>query len=103
MKPILDCLVSYFGLDEEERPTYRRYFCYHVAAGPGPTAGGGVAWITTLALSDESERCTYCRTMHPVAEGGPAAALTEAIQYLDMHHGPDRLRKVLSDVRGLTG
>src|SRR5947209_262608 len=101
MKPILDCLVSYFGLNEEGRPTYRRYFCYHVVAGPGPKAGGGVAWITVLAVHNEAERCTYCRTMHPVAEGGPAAALAEAIHYLDMHHGQDRLRKEQSDIRGL--
>ena len=71
---ILDCLVSYFGLDEAERPTYQRYFHYHIIAGPGPTAGSGVASITTLAIYDKVERCTSCPNFHVVGSGGPAAA-----------------------------
>ena len=39
---MLDCLVSYFGLDDNERPTYQRHFCCHVVAGPGPRTGSGV-------------------------------------------------------------
>jgi hypothetical protein len=100
---ILDCLVSYFGLQESGRPGYRRYFCYHVLAGPGPTEGAGVASVTTLAVHDEAERCTYCQTFHTVEAGGPAAALAVAIRYLDSYHGTDRLRKVQSAVRGLPG
>src|SRR5947209_4860456 len=103
MQTILDCVVNYFGLDEEDRPTYRRYFCYHVVAGPGPTAGAGVAWITTLAVHSADERCTYCRTMHPAETGGPAAALAAAVRYLDAYHGHNRLRKVQSLIRGLAG
>ena len=38
MTRMLDCLVNYFGLDEDEQPGYRRYFCYHVIAGPGAAA-----------------------------------------------------------------
>ena len=34
MTEMLDCLVSYIGLDENERPTYQRYFCYHIVAAP---------------------------------------------------------------------
>ena len=101
MTAILDCLLSYFGLDEDERPGTRRYFCYHIVAGPGPTTGAGVASITTLALNDESQRCTYCRNFHTVQAGGPAAAMAAAIQYLDDHHAQDHLRKVQSDIRGL--
>jgi hypothetical protein len=101
MKRMLDCLVNYFGLDEDERPTYRRYFSYHVVAGPGPTAGSGVAFITTLAVHDEAERCTYCPRVHTVKAGGPAAALAEAVRYLDAHHERDHLRRVQSDIRGL--
>ena len=56
MNRILDCLVSYFGLDEKERPTYRRYFQYHIVAGPGAAAGSGVASITTLAIFDDAQR-----------------------------------------------
>src|SRR5262245_19593792 len=103
MTRILDCLVSYFGLDEDERPSFRRYFCYHIVAGPGPTAGAGVASVTTLAVHDESERCTYCRKVHTVEAGGPAAALAEAVRYLDTYHEQDRLRKVQSEIRGLQG
>jgi hypothetical protein len=99
----LDCLVSYFGLDENERPSYRRYFCYHIVAGPGPTADAGVASITTLAIHDENERCTYCQNFHTVERGGPPAAIAKAIRYLDAYHGNDRLRRVQSESRGLSG
>src|SRR5262245_25924191 len=101
MAQILDCLVSYFGLDENERPTYRRYFCYHIFAGPGPTAGAGIAVVTTLAVHDEDQRCTSCRHFFAVPTGGPAAALATAAHYLDAYHQRDHLRKVWSDIRGL--
>jgi hypothetical protein len=101
MTGILDCCVNYFGLDENERPGYRRYFCYHILAGPGPTAGAGVASITTLAVHDENERCTSCTYFHVVESGGPASAMAAALRYLDAYHQQDHLRKVLSDVRRL--
>jgi hypothetical protein len=101
MKRLLDCLVSYFGLDEGERPTYRRYFCYHIVAGPGPTAGSGIASITTLAIYNEAERCTSCQNFHVVDTGGPAAALASAIGYLDAYHGKDHVRRTQSEVRSL--
>jgi hypothetical protein len=100
---MLDCMVNYFGLDEDERPGYRRYICYHIVAGPGPTLGAGVASITTLAISDENERCTYCRHLHAVDTGGPAAALAKAIRYLDAYHGSDRVRRIQSAIRDLGG
>ena len=103
MAPMLDCLVSYFGLDEYGQPSDWRYFCYHVLAGPGPTAGAGVAAIVTVAVYDETQRCTYCKNFHTVEAGGPEAALAAAIRYLDAYHGQDRLRKVLSATRGLSG
>jgi hypothetical protein len=103
MKRILDCLVNYFGLDEDERPTYRRYFCYHIVAGPGPMAGAGVASITTLAIYDENERCTSCQNFHAAGTGGAPAAIAKAIRYLDAYHGQDRLRRVQSEIRGLGG
>jgi hypothetical protein len=103
MTRMLDCLVSYFGLDEQDRPTYRRYYSYHIVAGPGPTAGSGVASITTLAVYEEAERCTSCQNFHAVDTGGPAAALAKAIRYLDAYHGGDRLRKAQSEVRSLGG
>jgi hypothetical protein len=99
MTRILDCLVSYFGLDETEQPGFRRFFCYHVIAGPGPTAGAGVAVIRTLALHSEAERCTSCQHFHPVETGGPAAAMTAAIRYLDAYHAQDHVQKVESDLR----
>jgi len=101
MTRMLDCQVTYFGLDEEKQPGFRRYFCYHIVAGPGPTAGAGVASITTLAIYDETERCTSCQNFHAVGTGGPAAALAKAIGYLDAYHGQDRLQRVQSEIRGL--
>jgi hypothetical protein len=102
MTQMLDCLVSFFGLDEDERAGFQRYFCYHVIAGPGPTAGAGVASITTLALHDESQRCASCQRFHTVEAGGPAAALAAALRYLDAYHEQGHLRKVQSDIRGLS-
>jgi len=101
MARLLDCLVSYFGLDENERPTYRRYFCYHIFAGPGPTAGAGIAAVTTLAVHDDGERCASCQHFFSVPTGGPVAALLTAVHYLDAYHQRDHLRRVRSDVRGL--
>jgi hypothetical protein len=98
---LLDCLVSYFGLNGDETPHAGRYHCYHIIAGPGPTAGAGVASIVTLAVHDEAERCTSCQTFHLALAGGPAAAMARAIRYLDAYHQGDRVRKVQSEVRGL--
>ncbi len=103
MSATLDCLVSHFGLDEHERSGYRRYFCYHVIAGPGPTPGAGLALVTTLAVSDPAERCASCEALHLAETGGPVAALVAALRYLDGYHGEDHLWKVQSDVRGLRG
>jgi hypothetical protein len=99
---MLDCLVSYFGLDEEDRAEFRRYFCYHILAGPGPTAGTGVAAIRTLTVHDEAERCTSCQHFHVAETGGPAAALEVAIRYLDAYHRQDHVGKVQSAIRGLS-
>ena len=101
MTQLLDCLVGYFGLDEADQPTCRRYYCYHIMAGPGPTAGAGVASITTLAIHDEAERCTSCQHFHMADTGGPEAALARAIHYLDAYHAAGHLRRVQSEIRGL--
>jgi hypothetical protein len=101
MTRMLDCLVSYFGIDENDRPTYRRYFCYQVVAGPGLTDEAGIAVVTTLAAHDETERCTSCQKFHAVQEGGPEAAIAAAVRYLDSYHDQDHLRKAQSDIRGL--
>jgi len=103
MRQILDCWLSYFGLDEHDRPSYRRYFCYHLVAGPGPTAGSGVAAITLLAIHNENERCNACQHLHTVETGGPTAALAAAVRYLDAYHEEDHVRKVQSDIRSLNG
>src|SRR5690349_13115265 len=99
MTRILDCLVSYFGLDENERPEYRRYFSYHIVAGPGATPGSGVATINTLAVHDPLERCTNCQTFHVVETGGPSEALAAALRYLDSYHDEDHVRRVQSEGR----
>ena len=101
MAQILDCLVSYFGLDEEQKPELRRYFCYHIIGGPGPEEESGVATLTTLAVYDENERCTFCRTFHAVETGGPAAAIAKVIHYLDDVHRGMHVRRVESEIRSL--
>lgn len=103
MTRMLECLVSYFGLDEKDRPGYRRYFCYHVVSGPGAASGEALALVKTLATYDAGERCTSCEEIHRVETGGPAAALAAALRYLDVFHGTDHLQKVQSDIRGLDG
>jgi hypothetical protein len=100
MARMIDCLVNYFGLDENDQPDYRRYFCYHVIGGPGPTEASGVATIATLAVQREDERCTYCQTFHTVETGGPTAAVAEAIRYLDDVHRGKHMWKVQTEVRG---
>jgi hypothetical protein len=94
-------MVSYFGVNDDGGQLPRRYFSYHVIAGPGPTASAGVAAVVTLAVYDDEQRCTSCQKFHAVLKGGPAAALAKAIRYLDAYHEGDRLRKVQSDIRGL--
>ena len=103
MNRLLDCLVSYFGLDEEERPNNRRYFCYHILAGPGPAEGSGVATITTVAVADEGERCNYCQNFHSVQDGGPEAAMAAALRALDLFHAQDHVRRTQSEIRGQNG
>jgi hypothetical protein len=103
MAGIRDCWLSYFGLDENEWPDYRRYYCYHILAGPGLTAGAGVAWIKLLAVHDGSERGKSCQSVHRVETGGAAAALAAAVRCLDGHHANDRVRRVLSKVRFIDG
>jgi hypothetical protein len=101
MAQILDCLVSYFGLDEQQKPVLGRYYCYHIVGGPGPTTESGVASITTLAVYDEDERCSYCQTLHLAERGGPSAAIAQAVRYLDTIHQGKHVRKVQSELRGL--
>jgi hypothetical protein len=99
MAEIMDCLVNYFSSEIGEDAVPRRYFSYHVVAGPGPTSGSGVANIATLAVFDANERCDYCAVFHAVREGGPAAAITKAIHHLDAYHEKDRLHKVQTAIR----
>ena len=99
-KPMLERLVTYFGLDENGEPTSRRFLSYKIIAGPGPSEESGLASIITLSLSNQSDRCDYCQKFHTVENGGAVAAMAAAVSYLDAYHGGDRLRKVESDVHG---
>jgi hypothetical protein len=96
---MMDCLVNYFSLNVGEDGVPRRYYSYHVVAGPGPTPGSGVASIATLAVFDPGERCDYCQVFHAVQQGGPAAAIARAVRYLDALHEELRLRKVQTAIR----
>jgi hypothetical protein len=97
---MLERLVTYYGLGEDGRPSFRRFLSYKIIAGPGPTEGSGLASILTVAVSNPTERCDYCQTVHTVETGGAAAAVAAAVRYLDAYHRGDLLRKVESDARG---
>jgi hypothetical protein len=101
MAEMLDCLVSYFSEDTNDEGMPRRYLCYHVVAGPGPSPEGGVASITPLAAYDENEICDTCERVFAVKAGGPAAAIEEALLYVDAYHEGSSLRKVHSEIRSL--
>jgi hypothetical protein len=99
MAQILDCLVNYFSEDTNAEGMPHRYLSYHVVAGPGPSPEGGVASITPLAAYDENEICNTCERVFGVHSGGPAAAIKEALVYMDAYHEGDRLLKVQSEIR----
>jgi hypothetical protein len=96
---MLDCLVSYFSEDTNAEGMPRRYLSYLVVAGPGPGPESGVASITPLAAYAEIEICQTCERVLAVQAGGPAAALDEALVYIDAYHEGNDLRKVQSEVR----
>ena len=101
MAEILDCLVNFFSEDANAEGMPRRYLSYHVVAGPGPSPEGGIASITPLAAYDENEICRTCERVFAVKAGGPAAALKEALVYMDAYHESDSLLKVQSEIRSL--
>ena len=101
MAEMLDCLVSYFSENTNDEGMPRRYLAYHVVAGPGPGPEGGVASITPLAAYDENVICDTCQRVLAVQSGGPAAAIAEALLYMDAYHEGDHLRKVQSEVRSV--
>src|SRR5437870_5962536 len=101
MAEMLDCFVTYFSEDANAEGLPRRYLAYHVVAGPGPSPAGGVASITPLAAYDENEICDTCERVFAVTEGGPAAAIEEALLYMDAFHAGNDLRKVHSELRSL--
>jgi hypothetical protein len=99
LRRVLDCVVNYFGSNEDDDRLPRRLFSYHVIGSPGRRPGEGIAAIVTLAVAPESERCTSCQTYHLVKTGGPEAAVAKAIRYLDAYYQGDHVRKVQSEVR----
>jgi hypothetical protein len=101
MAEMLDCFVNYFSESTNTEGMPRRYLSYHVVAGPGPSPESGVASITPLAAYDENEICETCERVFAVKAGGPAAALAEALRYMDAYHEGDRLAKVQSEIRSV--
>jgi hypothetical protein len=99
MGEMLDCLVTYFSEDTNAEGMPRRYLSYHVMAGPGPSPESGIASITALAAYDENQICDTCERVFGVKAGGPAAAMQEALVYMDAYHEGDRLRKAQSETR----
>jgi hypothetical protein len=99
MAEMLDCLVNFFSENTNAEGMPRRYLSYHVVSGPGPIPEGGVASIMPLAAYDENEICRTCERVFAVKAGGPAAAIEQALLYMDAYHEGDRLRKVQSEIR----
>ena len=102
MNQIVDCMVNYFSFDEDAEGVPRRYFCYHVVAGPGPKPGSGVAAIATLASQTGGEPSEKCQAFHFSHVDGPKAAVARAIAYLTSIHQGERMRRVQSDLRRWT-
>ena len=99
MAEILDCFVIYLSDDTNDEGMPRRCLSYHVVAGPGPKPGSGVASITPLAAYYEIEICAACERVFAVKSGGPAAAIEEALVYMNGYHEADNLQKVQSEIR----
>jgi hypothetical protein len=99
MAEMLDCLVSYSSENTNAEGLPRRFLSYLVVASPGPLDGSGIACITPLAAYDENPVCKTCERVLAVKAGGPAAAMDEAVVYLNAYHEGDRLRCVRSEVR----
>jgi hypothetical protein len=99
MTEMTECMVNYFSFDGNSEGVPRRYYCYLVVAGPGPTDQAGVATITTLAVHENDSPCEYCQSCFFADTGGPGAAMARAQLYLDAQHEGRRLRKVASQVR----
>jgi hypothetical protein len=99
MAEMLDCLVSYFSEDTDDDGMPHRYLAYLVVAGPGSSPEAGIASITPLAAYDENEICKTCERVIAVKTGGPAAAIKEALVYMEAYHEGEGLRKVQSELR----
>jgi hypothetical protein len=99
MAEMLECIVTYFSQDADAEGMPHRYLSYHVVASLGPNPNGGVASITPLASYNENEICDTCERVIAVKAGGPAAALAEALVYMDAFHEGAGLRKVQSEIR----
>ena len=97
--PTLERLVTYFGLDEDGKPSARRFLVYKIIAMPGPAEDAGLAMIDTLAVNNFNYGCDYCQRFHTVLEGGASAAMAAAIHHLDSHYRVERVHKVESNVR----
>jgi hypothetical protein len=99
MGEVMDCMVNYFGHIGDGEGMPRRYYCYLVVAGPGPTETAGVATISTLAVHEGESPCDYCQSCFYAETGGPEAALVQALLYLNAYHDGHHLRRVISQVR----
>jgi hypothetical protein len=95
---MLDCLVSYFSAKAHRDGMPLQFLCYRVVGGPGPTAAGGVAVITLIGAKNPGESDLY-HYLHAVQEGGPRAAVTAALNYLDAVHQKDDLARAQTEVR----
>jgi hypothetical protein len=97
MAEMLDCLVSYYSATAHKDGMPLQYLCYRIIAGPGPTTDGGVAVITLLGAKNPGESDLY-HHLHAVQVGGPRAALTAALNYLDVVHQKDDLARAQTEI-----
>jgi hypothetical protein len=98
MAEMLDCLVSYYSATAHRDGMPLQYLCYRIVGGPGPTAEGGVAVITLIGAKNPGESDLY-HHLHAVQAGGPRAALTAALNYLDAVHQKDDLARAQTEIR----
>jgi hypothetical protein len=86
--------MTYYGEENGDRDLPRAWYHYLIIASPGTRPGSGVASIITLSRA-RAEAVTAEPSHILVAdEGGPAAALATAEEFLDRHH--PGLKKIVS-------
>jgi hypothetical protein len=86
--------MTYYGAEDGDHDLPRTWYHYLVIASPGSKPGSGVASIMTLSKARAEAISAGPSHILVAREGGPAAALATAEEFLDRHH--PGLKKIVS-------